>query len=233
MLVDLAHRLIGHYSRQTSLHGCRLVIVPCANPDGLLDGYTNYGFGRCNAKGIDLNRDFDAGHYPFQNARNHTPAPFSAAESRALRDLYWAYTPDVVMDFHGWYNEVYGASATARALSERLGLPYYNILSSRSGFFARWAQDQGSVGLLVELPAPDIIPQERIVQSINWLLNDIENCPGRQFVDMPYYNDWAHAGIVYALEKGWMNGLSATQFAPSGTMTRAMLVTAPFWAAPI
>ena len=226
VLVDLAHRLIGHYSRQTSLHGCRLVIVPCANPDGLLDGYTNYGFGRCNAKGIDLNRDFDAGHYPFQNARNHTPAPFSAAESRALRDLYWAYTPDVVMDFHGWYNEVYGASATARALSERLGLPYYNILSSRSGFFARWAQDQGSVGLLVELPAPDIIPQERIVQSINWLLNDIENCPGRQFVDMPYYNDWAHAGIVYALEKGWMNGLSATQFAPSGTMTRAMLVTA-------
>lgn len=101
VLVDFAERLIGHYSRQTTLHGCRLVIVPCANPDGLLDGSTNNGFGRCNAKGIDLNRDFDAGHYPFQNARNYTPEPFSAAESRALRDLYWAYLPDVVIDFHG------------------------------------------------------------------------------------------------------------------------------------
>ena len=140
VLVDFAERLIGHYSRQTTLHGCRLIIVPCANPDGLLDGNTNYGFGRCNADGIDLNRDFDAGHYPFQNTRNYTPAPFSGVESRALRDLYWAYQPDVVIDFHGWYNEVYGGSATARKVSELLGLPYVGSLMTRSGFFARWAQ---------------------------------------------------------------------------------------------
>ena len=143
------------------------MIIPCANPDGLLDGHTNNGFGRCNAGGIDLNRDFDEGHYPFQNARNYTPEPFSAAESRALRDLYWAYKPEVVMDFHGWYNEVYGASETARGVSERLGLPYFGILNSRCGFFARWAQAQGSVGLLVELPAPDNIPRRGIYNAVD------------------------------------------------------------------
>lgn len=226
VLVDFAERLIGHYSRQTTLHGCRLVIVPCANPDGLLDGSTNNGFGRCNAKGIDLNRDFDAGHYPFQNARNYTPEPFSAAESRALRDLYWAYLPDVVIDFHGWYNEVYGASATARRVSELMGLPYVGTLMTRSGFFARWAQEQGSIGMLAEMPAPDAVPRRRIYNAIDRLMTDTDTCPGRQFVDMPYYNDWAHAGIVYALQNGWMNGISGTQFAPEGTMTRAMLVTA-------
>ena len=226
VLVDLAERLIGHYSRRTTLHGCRLVIIPCANPDGLLDGHTNNGFGRCNAGGIDLNRDFDEGHYPFQNARNYTPEPFSAAESRALRDLYWAYKPEVVMDFHGWYNEVYGASETARGVSERLGLPYFGILNSRCGFFARWAQAQGSVGLLVELPAPDNIPRRGIYNAVDWLMTDIDACPGRQYVDMPYYSDWAHAGIVHALQSGWMNGISTTIFAPDGTMTRAMLVTA-------
>lgn len=226
VLVDFAERLIGHYSRQTTLHGCRLIVVPCANPDGLLDGNTSYGFGRCNADGIDLNRDFDAGHYPFQNARNYTPAPFSGVESRALRDLYWAYQPDVVIDFHGWYNEVYGGSATARKVSELLGLPYIGNLMTRSGFFARWAQAQGSVGMLVELPAPDDIPRRRIYNAIDWLLTDTEACPGKQFVDMPYYNDWAHAGIVYMLQKGWMNGISGTQFAPEDTMTRAMVVTA-------
>lgn len=225
VLVDFAERLIGHYSKQSTLHGCRLVIVPCANPDGLLDGNTNNGFGRCNAKGIDLNRDFDAGHYPFQNARNYTPAPFSAAESRALRDLYWAYLPDVVIDFHGWYNELYGASATASKVSELMGLPYRGNLYTCSGFFARWAQEQGSVGMLAEMPAPDSIPKRRIYNAIDWLMTDTEVCPARQYVDMPYYSDWAHAGIVYALQRGWMNGISATQFAPSGTMTRAMLVT--------
>ncbi len=36
---------------------------------------------------------------------------------------------------------------------------------------------------------------------------------------------WARAEICEATERGWMNGMSATEFAPEGTMTRAMLVT--------
>lgn len=36
---------------------------------------------------------------------------------------------------------------------------------------------------------------------------------------------WARAEICEATERGWMNGISATEFAPEDTMTRAMLVT--------
>ncbi len=36
---------------------------------------------------------------------------------------------------------------------------------------------------------------------------------------------WARAEICAATERGWMNGMSATEFEPESTMTRAMLVT--------
>ena len=36
---------------------------------------------------------------------------------------------------------------------------------------------------------------------------------------------WYHTFVDYALDKGLMSGVSDTQFAPNGTLTRAMLVT--------
>lgn len=57
--------LLEHYFQSENLHGCRLLIIPCANPDGIAEGTINDGFGRCNAYGIDLNRDFDAEHAVF------------------------------------------------------------------------------------------------------------------------------------------------------------------------
>ncbi len=98
LLVDLGNALVEYYSFSSDLKGCRLLIIPCANPDGIAEGTTNNGFGRCNADGIDLNRDFDANHVVNTTARNYTPAPFSSVESQALRDLVWAADPDVVVD---------------------------------------------------------------------------------------------------------------------------------------
>ena len=92
-LVDTAELVIDHFRDAEDMHSCRLMIVSCANPDGLINGTTNNGFGRCNANGVDLNRDFDAAHVSMNNARNYTPYPFSASESRALRDLVNTYQP--------------------------------------------------------------------------------------------------------------------------------------------
>ena len=50
------------------------------------------------------------------------------------------------------------------------------------------------------------------------------NCPGRCFTDMPKVNNWAHAGIDYAVENGLFSGMSETTFEPNTAMTRAMLV---------
>ena len=49
-------------------------------------------------------------------------------------------------------------------------------------------------------------------------------CPGYAFRDMPAPDNWAHAGLDYCIYSGYINGLSATTVAPSGTCTRAQLV---------
>lgn len=41
---------------------------------------------------------------------------------------------------------------------------------------------------------------------------------------MPAPDNWAHAGLDYCIYRGYINGLSATTVAPSGTCTRAQLV---------
>ncbi|MBO2526554.1 MAG: hypothetical protein CW335_00005 [Clostridiales bacterium] len=50
-----------------------------------------------------------------------------------------------------------------------------------------------------------------------------KDCPSRKFTDVK--NDWAHAGIDFAIERGLFNGMSTTAFCPNSPMTRAMLVT--------
>lgn len=49
-------------------------------------------------------------------------------------------------------------------------------------------------------------------------------CPASVFGDLNL-NSWSHDGIHYCVDKGLMNGMTATEFAPAGTLTRGMLVT--------
>ena len=49
-------------------------------------------------------------------------------------------------------------------------------------------------------------------------------CPSVRFTDMPLCDNWAHAGIDYAVKHGLFAGMSDTTFAPEATMTRGMLV---------
>ncbi len=172
VLVDLANALIEHYSSAEDMKGCRLLIVPCANPDGLYDGYTNNGFGRCNAKGIDLNRDFDANYVSYSSARNYTPYAFSAAESRALRDLCLQYEPDVVIDFHGWLNETIGDSELAEVFYQEMGLTHYISFTSTncSGYFANWAHQNGALGLLVEFTSSNSINKDNLLAAVDRLI---------------------------------------------------------------
>ncbi len=50
-------------------------------------------------------------------------------------------------------------------------------------------------------------------------------CPGKSYADMPPVNNWAHEGIDYCIQGGLMNGVSSTRFNPTGSVTRAQLVT--------
>lgn len=52
-----------------------------------------------------------------------------------------------------------------------------------------------------------------------------ESCPASHFTDRPDAENWAHAGIDYAVSHGLFNGMEATLFGPEIPMSRAMLVT--------
>ncbi|MCL2672633.1 MAG: dockerin type I domain-containing protein [Clostridiales bacterium] len=173
VLTDVANFLIDYYQENDSLlQNTRLLIIPTANPDGLIDGYTQDGFGRCNANGVDLNRDFDVDHLAYPPGRNYTPYPFSAAESRALRDLVLEYNPCVVLDLHGWLNTTIGDSELAEVFRDELGIPFQQDFSSGSrGYFAHWAHRQGAFGLLVEFKNPNI-DTTKLIKVINRILQD-------------------------------------------------------------
>lgn len=51
------------------------------------------------------------------------------------------------------------------------------------------------------------------------------NCAAYRFADMPTADNWAHAGIDFAVNAGLFNGTAFDRFSPDGLMTRGMLVT--------
>lgn len=171
VLVDTANKLIEYYSEnEEAYRNTRIFIVSCANPDGLEDGTTNNGFGRCNANGVDLNRDFDAEHKVFTNARNKTLEPFSAAESRALRDLVNEIEADVVIDFHGWLNMTIGDASLAEIFEEEMSLKNKTAFNNRcNGYFSYWAHLNGAEALLVEFK-DEKIPFEKLVSALDKII---------------------------------------------------------------
>ena len=175
LLVDTAEYLKNYYQNklQTEMANTRVLIVPCANPDGLYEGTTNNGFGRCNAKGIDLNRDFDALQKVFNSARNYTQYPFSAKESQALRDLIYAEDPDAVLDLHGWENCTIGDGKLADVFKTYVGLNHKTEFNSNcNGYLSYWAHLQGADSLLVEFRNTSI-PKESVAQAIDKILEII------------------------------------------------------------
>lgn len=172
ILVDTANYLKNYYKENDVklLHNNRLLIVACANPDGLYDGNSCNGFGRCNAKGIDLNRDFDVIHKVSTNSRNYTPYPFSAKESRALADLIKKERPTVVLDFHGWLNYTIGDGNLAKIFKENMSLSHKTEFNNNcNGYLSYWAHKQGASSLLVEFKN-DSIPKSDLKITIDEIL---------------------------------------------------------------
>ena len=170
-LVDLGNAVRSHYSEASDLSGCRLIIIPSCNPDGLAEGTTNNGFGRCNADGIDLNRDFDVAYQSYSSERNYTPYAFSGKESAALRDLVYATDPSIAIDFHGWLNYTIGDSDLAEVFSLYCGLNHkYEFTANAHGYFAYWAQEQGAKGLLVEFKDPESLNYGDVIEALDHLI---------------------------------------------------------------
>lgn len=168
----IAHRVIDHFSQNPSELGklC-LYVVPSANPDGLLDGTTHNGFGRCNAAGLDINRDFPAGWSGDYRVRYKTgDKPFSSAEARAIRDLVGMITPTYGVDIHGWIDAVYGSAEVAKHFAQSFDMRVKSIRSG--GTLAQWLDSVLDEGVLLELP-PDPNENDYVDQNSEKLIGAI------------------------------------------------------------
>lgn len=157
VLVDIGNEVIDYFTaRPEELGTTSLFVVSSANPDGLADGWTNNGPGRCQiSQSVDINRDFDYYWSKRYNDRNKTLKPFSSPEARALRDLVLKIKPTDVIDVHGWLGTTYGSQELCRYFQKNLGIGHSGGLTGASGYFSAWAKMYATRTALVELSCPN------------------------------------------------------------------------------
>ena len=164
VLVSEANRIINYYAAHSDLLGSyRLVIVPCANPDGVIAGKNNYreqsnAFGRCTAEHIDINRDFRS---------------FRAVESQRLKKLLVKCEPDIYLNMHGWLNESMGSKKLNGIIVKAQGFDgrLDELYGWDSGYIIGYAHNVlGIPAALVEYKAPDRVSLNRDVNMINAII---------------------------------------------------------------
>lgn len=122
--VFVAERLLAELHSAPKITG--VTVVPCANPDGFEHNT------RCNARGVDLNRNFPAKNWQAAAAR-HGEQPGSEPETAALLALLERKRPRLIVSIHCIHGtrECNNYDGPARAIAEKMsGLNGYPALGS-------------------------------------------------------------------------------------------------------
>ena len=164
-LLDKNRDLISDY-------GWTVYVLPCMNPDGLIDGYTCNGPGRCTTSwidtdgsllydaGIDLNRSFPLNWTHFSGKRNNNgPKPLASMESRALAEFIQSVKGDgvnLLIDAHGWFQQIITSngqdSQLFKIFKSRFPNNTYANCSQSQGYFTSYAASLGYAACLFEFP---------------------------------------------------------------------------------
>lgn len=208
--VALTERLIEYFEANPKEvpSELRLYIIPCLNVDGLAlvakpealqDGRPleasdmqsgDRSRGRFNARGVDLNRNWDANWQSTSEWRNMEVdagrRPFSEPETQALRDFAIRMQPAVVVSYHSQANGIYysgkgdrwePARRLAQLYSEASGYPIpqgrglvnYRITGASGGYFYRL----GIPEITIELEGRNEPEFERNLAAVRALLQAV------------------------------------------------------------
>lgn len=179
MLVDTAEALMAvldaRYDELVVAGNWTVYVLPCLNPDGLYDGWTCYGPGRCTTYylngdgrntegdgiGIDMNRCFPYAFRSQYNARNYCGSqPLQSREALALARFTEAVLGEgnnVLIDTHGWYRQTLVSGGWDGALYQTFRQYFpgnqYVSLRGASGYYSAWAAyELGYDACLFEFP---------------------------------------------------------------------------------
>ena len=178
------NRLRNEYNTKgIDLSEWSVYIIPSANPDGRIDGWTNNGPGRTTVTTKnDINRSFPTGFSPFYSARNYTgPTALGSPEAKALYSFInktmEGATEKVLLDVHGWENKTIGNPSIARYFDNEFG--FRNINKYPGGFVITYGNAIGAKSVLVEFPVPyshqDILRRDFSGKFANGLVNILLN----------------------------------------------------------
>lgn len=171
-LVRVACKVLETLSANASTvnaRGWSVTVIPYANPDGIVSGYTNNGPGRCSTYrynnagalvkgGVDMNRCFPSGFKVYTNARNYTgSSPLMTKESRALRSLVDSKKgsrTNVFIDVHGWTQQILTNSSGSGFVYATLHSYFPNNSAGGlgGGYISRYAKSVGYNACLFEFP---------------------------------------------------------------------------------
>lgn len=160
MLLKMAKNFITRFinmnssDRTTILNNWSIYLFPGINLDGIVNGYTNGGFGRCFYNGIDPNRSWPGNFQVFTNPRNKTGSSYlGAQELTNLKNVLTSQKgsgENILLDLHGWENSCITNSQTIADYF----LPQLKAISSNcvrknlgvaSGYLATWAANSSTL----------------------------------------------------------------------------------------
>lgn len=231
-LVNIADRVMSNLSSSGINSNWTLYVIPYANPDGITNGYTNNGPGRCTVTTkIDMNRSWPTNFVPNYTSRNYTSSsPLGAPEMTALKNFIErnkGNNEKIVLDIHGWLNITYGDSDIGQYFDKEFGFSHSS--SYGKGYLQAWAKSIGAKTSLVELPTPtstsDILNRNfsgKLTNSIKNMLNKTMSSEGGtevneqvEVVSTGSVNIRSGPGTSYSIIRSVSDGTVATRIRKS------------------
>ena len=186
---DLIYKLANYKRTNGDLHGYTVYVAQCMNPDGVIEGRSQNGPGRCAVVSrVDMNRCFPYKFSVNTNSRYYTgSSPLGAIEAVKLRDLILKIrsesTETYVLDFHGWLGFTQGNYDAAKYITNQFG--YTHNYTDAGGFFSSWANSLGAdiKGALIEYPKStanyqSVLNGNYAGKTFNGIINLIKNNAG-------------------------------------------------------